>query len=349
MKILQLLAGYDSAGLFGSITPLISELRRRGHDVQEAFVPLRTKQIKDVVYSAERMASVSPQIRASDVVHVHTPTVHLMAATTGIVPDNVALVSSRHATGVPRGEDWRRAYKRTDIIVPVARYLVQEFYDAGAPAGKLFPVHNGVNLVDYEGDRTEAKKKLGISPDTVVVGWTGRLSWVKNLRNTFGATAAAIKAAKRPAVFLVAGAGKEGGRLAALVKENGWESKVRMLGFLKRPELLEFLPALDIAVHYSWTEACSVSLIEYLASGAAVIVSPVPGNKEVVGKSGLVVEMTPPALSSGIRILIDDEIYRRKMQAAARDRARMFDVSVTASKMEMAYQMAVERRCGAGA
>ncbi len=144
MRILQLLAGYDSAGLFGSIVPLIKELRKRGHEVEEEFIPLLTKSMDDVRDSAEVLASVVPRFRWADVVHVHTPTVHRLLALSGIVPDDVGLVSSRHATGIPTDKEWRAAAKRTDVFVPVARFLMQEFFDSGVPAGKIIPVHNGV-------------------------------------------------------------------------------------------------------------------------------------------------------------------------------------------------------------
>ena len=343
MRILQLLAGYDSAGLFGSIVPLIKELRKRGHEVEEEFIPLRTKTMDDVRDSAEVLASVVPRFRWADVVHVHTPTVHRLLAMSGIVPDGVGLVSSRHATGIPTDPEWRVAAKRTDVFVPVARFLMQEFFDSGVPAGKIMPVHNGIYTDRYQGHRAAAKRALGIAPENLVVGFTGRLSWVKNLRNTVGAVVSAIKASRLPAVFVIVGAGKEGAALSSLIEDQEWEHLVKMIGFVKNDELSEVLPAFDIAVHYSWTEACSISLIEYLASGSAVVVSSVPGNREVVGSSGVVVKLTPPALATAVQALLVDEDYRLRMQRAALDRAKMFDVRRTAAQMEIVYQMAMGR------
>jgi len=350
MRIVQLLAGYDSAGLSGSVIPLVRALRQRGHDVEELFINLKSRRVEDLKRSVESFAQAVDACRGADVIHVHTPLVHLTMGTLLRRDPETALVGSRHATSIPNSEEWLKALANTDIVVPVAAYLAQEFYEIGVPAGKLMPVHNGLELNLYRGDREDAKAELGISAEQLVVGFTGRLSWVKNLQNTIGAVATAIKSSYRDARFIIFGAGVEGKRLDAMIQQLGYEDVVTLAGYLPREKLIKLLPAIDIAVHYSWTEACSVSLLEHLAVGAAVVASDVPGNREVVGEAGVLVPAdAPPALSTAVQLLLDDVSHRVTMQSRAVSRSEMFDINLIAGEMETVYATAVDRRRAAAA
>jgi glycosyltransferase involved in cell wall biosynthesis len=108
-----------------------------------------------------------------------------------------------------------------------------------------------------------------------------------------------------------------------------------------RGDVADILPALDVFVLSSRYEGLPVSLLEAMASGVPPVATAVGGVPEVVtdGRDGLLVPAgQPAALATAIGRLLDDVDLRSRLGAAARERARDFDIARAVRFMEQWYE-----------
>jgi glycosyltransferase involved in cell wall biosynthesis len=113
-------------------------------------------------------------------------------------------------------------------------------------------------------------------------------------------------------------------------------------------DVASVLAGLDVLVHASTVpEPFGQVVVEGMCAGLAVVASDAGGPAEVVrhGADGL---LTPPgdvtALAAALRRLADDPGLRRRLGAAARERAGDFAPSRSAAALEDAYRAVLRRR-----
>jgi glycosyltransferase involved in cell wall biosynthesis len=111
--------------------------------------------------------------------------------------------------------------------------------------------------------------------------------------------------------------------------------RVEFLPFQSRPRVTRLLGNADVAVVPSrWPEPCSLTVLEGMAAGAAVIASDIGGIPEASGGAALLV---PPddaeALADALAALADDRAELHRLQVASQRRARERDWSVVASEL----------------
>ena len=115
-------------------------------------------------------------------------------------------------------------------------------------------------------------------------------------------------------------------------------SRIRFLPFQTRPRVAQLLAQADVVVVPSrWPEPFALTVLEGMASGAAVIASDIGGIPEACGDAGILV---PPgdvdALAQALADLAGDENELRRRQSAARERARLRDWTVVAGELQVA-------------
>jgi glycosyltransferase involved in cell wall biosynthesis/LmbE family N-acetylglucosaminyl deacetylase len=102
------------------------------------------------------------------------------------------------------------------------------------------------------------------------------------------------------------------------------ERNVVFSGLVRQRDLIERYQAADVVVNPSFSESFGRSLIEAMASGVPVIGARVGGMKETIdhGETGLVVDPGDAAgLAEATKALLSDDLLRRAMGAAGRERA----------------------------
>jgi len=233
-----------------------------------------------------------------------------------------------------------RALRLADAVVTVDTRLFRH-------ASRLVPeradsVYTLMNFIDTSvfapiGDpgeeeraRRELREKWGVPGDRTVLFCPRRL--VKKNGVTYPALAlAAMDAADRERFLLLyAGEGGEREAVEAIVRENGLEAQVRLLGGQGREAILELYRLSDIvlvpSVHSeNVEEATSLSALEAMASGRPLIAGRVGGLAEMVsdGETGLLVSgddgvMDVGALAAAVVRLAGDSEGGRRMAEAAR-------------------------------
>ena len=172
---------------------------------------------------------------------------------------------------------------------------------------KIVVIKNWVTLPKFL-NREEARAEMGIlvnmaiPADAFLVGTIAELH--KNKGLSYAIEAFAKIASKNPTFYyFIFGEGEERENLSALIKLLNLEKRVFLLGFVKDAKC--FLPAIDIFLLPSITEALGIVLLEAGLAEIAVVASRVGGIPEIIenGKTGILVH---PADSESI----ESEIVR---------------------------------------
>jgi glycosyltransferase involved in cell wall biosynthesis len=140
----------------------------------------------------------------------------------------------------------------------------------------------------------------------------------------------------------LAGDGEERARAEAWCRQHGLEDRVKFPGYVGGTDKALALVNADIfALPSRHGEGCPNALLEAMAAGLPVVVTPVGGIPDIVrdGVHGLVV---PPdsteALETALRLLIRDRRLRAKMGHRNREEAwKLYEANAVTARLESHY------------
>lgn len=214
------------------------------------------------------------------------------------------------------------------------------------PGERIAVVPNPVDAARFHPDRprSEARAKLGLGAEVVAL-YVGRLAHHKGIEQFLQAAAHT----DRDTVHVVAGDGPERPRLEALARAMGVATRVRFLGKVPHEVLPWAYAACDMAVlpSVSRLEAFGIAALEAMASARPVVVSDIPGVREVVepGVTGLTARPLDPAdLGARIAELAGDPARRARMGEQGRKRVEAhFATPRVVDRLEQAYARVLRR------
>jgi glycosyltransferase involved in cell wall biosynthesis len=173
----------------------------------------------------------------------------------------------------------------------------------------------------------------GIDPDAVVVAFVSRLVWEKGL----GVYADVIKRLERqnvPHHSLVVG---DGPARSALERRL---PKATFTGFLEGDALARAYASSDVFLFPSDTETFGNVTLEAMASGLPTVCADAAGSRDLVA-DGTTGRLCPPgdvaAFAAATRTLVAEHDRRRRMAAAARERAQDFTWTNVLHRMHQYY------------
>ncbi|MBI5709096.1 MAG: glycosyltransferase [Candidatus Eisenbacteria bacterium] len=173
-------------------------------------------------------------------------------------------------------------------------------------AGRFVMVANGISEAPAVRPRAALRAELGLAADARVALAVGSLTPQKAqhvLLEAFARAARDLPAA----VLLIAGEGRLRADLEARRDALGLGDRVRFLG--ARPDVPDLMEAADVFALTSVREGLSVTLLEAMRAGRAVVASRVGGNGEAVadGVTGLLAAPGDvAALAAGLAGLLGD-------------------------------------------
>jgi len=331
--VLDLCAELGAAGYRAVLVPLIepdgtgAALRRAGEELGLPVRPLRLAGRFDL-----RAAAMLRRLAAAEgalVLHGHdyksNALVHLARA-----PETWRVATLHGRVGT----DWKlRLYEAVDARL-VRRFdrviCVSAAMRAAEMRGGFVPtlVVNGIDCApfrDAPAPDPGLKASLGLPEDAPVVGSIGRLSAEKGFAVLLRAAARLM--ADRPLLHvLLVGEGPERHALMDLAASLGLGDRVRMPGL--RADTPALYRLFDVFCMPSYREGLPLVLLEALAAGAAAVVTPVGGIRDVLGageeRDDGVALTSPPgdvaALASAIARLLDDPELRRRLGHAGSER-----------------------------
>jgi L-malate glycosyltransferase len=277
---------------------------------------------------AVRLAGVIKE-RGIDVVHCHHYSPYVYGLLASMLKPSVKLIFTEHGKLSDAGPSRKRRLVNPLLsrwrgqLCAVSADLKQHMIAEGFPARRVSVLYNGIDpgRRPTATERHDARAALGIADEARVVGTVGRLDPVKNLPLLLEAHA--MLAASNPSArTVIIGDGPERAALEAKAMELGVADTVIFAGY--RQDVRFLMSAFDVYVNCSTYEGVSLTILEAMASGLAVIATPVGGNPEVVidRETGLLVPARARSLADAIALLLLDPKRRRVMADAARWRVK---------------------------
>ena len=236
----------------------------------------------------------------------------------------------------------RIAAPLTDRIVVLTEQELEEHLERRIGRREQFAViPSGVNLPALRAQappREEARRRLGVAADCLLLVGVGRLVPIKGFDVLVRALPAIVKEAPAARLCLV-GDGPDRPALEAEARALGVADRVLLAG--AHEEVAPFLAAADLLVAPSRNEGLGKALVEAMALGLPVVATRVGGIPAVVadGQTGsLVPPDDPPALARAVGALLKDPELRRRAGEAGRRRAEQFSLAAMESRLLGLYR-----------
>jgi len=206
-----------------------------------------------------------------------------------------------------------------------------------------FVIPNGLNFREFDAlpARDVALRRLGLSEDSIVLAFLGRLNRIKGLDILVKAFAEI--AADFPSAFLLL-AGPDDGyerALRRLVDQFSLNHRVRFLGFVNQEARVRLLSATDLSLSLSESENFCYAAVEAMAAGVPVMLSEHVGiSREVEADgAGVIVPAEVEAVANKLAELLSQPGLLKDMGRMAYASARKrYDISEVAKRMATAYK-----------
>ena len=331
--------------------------------------PLPKEQLSPLVSDfVDRIVSFAPG-RDYDLIHSH----YWQSGLAGIELAGrwkVPLVHSQHTLG--RVKDRYRPPNEAiesvtriaseDRIVASADVLIASTDDEWghlaclykASHDRLKTVYPGVDHSRFSaGDRSEARRRLGLAQDAAVLLCVGRIQPLKGLGLAVEALGQLGPVVDRPVQLLVLGgaSGRSGAReidhLKATAVRAGVADRVSFLGPVPHEATPDHYRAADVVLVCSYSESFGLSALEAQACGIPVVATDVGGLSHVVvdGRSGFLTADRDASVFAGhIKTLLADDDMTRLFSNAALASARRFTWERTATELQELYECLVTER-----
>jgi glycosyltransferase involved in cell wall biosynthesis len=223
--------------------------------------------------------------------------------------------------------------RHTDCIIAVSDSQKQELAQLYriAPAGKISVIPLGFDLGPFLAVEERVgtfRNSLGCGTDTILVGWVGRLTAIKD-PGLLLQCARQLDAGSRDLRFALIGDGELRKHYEKQIEAAALEHMVSVVGW--QQHLDRIYADLDLVVLTSINEGTPVALLEAMASGRAFVSTDVGGVRDLmtgrsikqdgfeVFENGILTPRDGKVLAQAVAYLMDNPETRRAMGQAGRN------------------------------
>jgi glycosyltransferase involved in cell wall biosynthesis len=384
MRILHVVPSYYPAVRYGGTIPAVHDLAKalvlRGHEVQVyttnvdgpgiSNVPLGSPVDKDGVLvwyfptGAGRRLFRSPQMTlalrsnlpAFDIAHLHSAYLW-PASAAAFVARRIGIPYILTPHGMLIGDlirrknrlakrCWIAMFERRNVNHAAAVHVTtqmeaDELQKLGLKPQRLAVIPYVVDLAPAAGCTAGENTKPFYGNQKPFILFLGRVNWKKGLDRLISAMA------QVPGVELVVAGNDEENyqpELEALAHRKGVAARTCFIGPVYGPGKWALLRQAQLLILPSYSENFAIVVLEAMAVGCPVIVTPEVGLATIVRETnaGLVVEGTPERLAAAINGLLQDRDKCRRMgEAGRRTATKQFSSDAIAKQMERVYEECV--------
>ncbi len=243
------------------------------------------------------------------------------------------------------------------VIVPTA--VTKKYLEGFGVSSPIDVLASGIDMeLAGKASACGIRKELGISENSLVLVYVGRLSKEKNVEFLLDAFRLVLERSKdlcQPPILLIVA----GGPLKSLYEQKavdlGISKNVVFAGQKPYPEVLDYYKASDLFVFASTTETQGLVVAEAKACGLPAVALDAQGISECIhdGQDGFLVS----AAASGNRdallkefsdrillLLKDKNLHKAFSLNASKNALAEFSSGVLAKKLELIYNLVSERR-----
>ncbi len=221
----------------------------------------------------------------------------------------------------------KQSFQLSSQLIAVSNQVRKELIETGVPDDKIQVVVNGVDLEEFC-PGIQSREQLGLPIDVPLAFFAGDIR--SNRKNLDSVLQSLVSV---PNLHLAVAGALEGSPFPQLAEQLGLNSRVHFLGF--RSDISRIMKAVDLFVFPSRYEACTLVLLEAMASGLPVITAITAGGSELVSDDCGFVLSDPnnvKELSNKLNVLTQQPELRIKMGQAARHLAQNYSWGKMASQ-----------------
>lgn len=207
----------------------------------------------------------------------------------------------------------KQAFCKAKVVVAVSQQIAKELIAIGVPCDRIKVIVNGVDLEEFAPgfvDRTD----LGLPEAVPLALFAGDIQTSrKNLDTVL------VALTQVPDLHLAIAGRTQGSPYPKIAQQLGVSHRTHFLDY--RRDIPALMKAADFFVFPSRYEACTLVLLEAMASGLPVITALTAGGSELVtAESGVVLtdSNNAHALSRAMSDMVSDGDYRQRLGQAAR-------------------------------
>jgi glycosyltransferase involved in cell wall biosynthesis len=213
----------------------------------------------------------------------------------------------------------KQAFQKAKVVVAVSEKVAQELINIGVPRSQIQVIVNGVNLEEFT-PGVGNRQTWNLPENVPLALFAGDIRTTrKNLDTVLYALA------KVPDLHLAVVGNTEGSPFPQLAASLGITERVHFLGY--RRDIAAIMRVADLFVFPSRYEACTLVLLEALASGLPVITATATGGAELVTpECGVVLSNSDDidALVAALLSLVREPLLMQQMGKAARSVAEQY-------------------------
>lgn len=204
---------------------------------------------------------------------------------------------------------------RYEVVICVSEDLYRRSLECGVPKDRCVLIENAIDTKQLSRtlDPAEAKRRLGIPTERLLIGSVGRLSKEKGFDILIRAVDRLL-ARGYDLELRIAGEGDQKGPLEKLIRSLGHEDRIHLIGFQADP--LPLYQAMDLYALSSIREGLPNVLLEAMALGVPVVATEVAGVPRVITHeiNGLLVPIgSVDALGTALGRLLDNSLLRARL------------------------------------
>lgn len=270
------------------------------------------------------------QSQGVKIVHTHVPRASLEATlalvglrrTRHVLTNHLVYSRADRHCGLLYAMVHRLGLYGPDHVIAVSQTMHRQLVALpGLDTRRVTAIQNGIDCASYNvpEERDRCRFEFRLSPECQVIGFTGRIEIVKTLDLLLYAFSQVLVQYPQARLMIV-GEGGQRPSLEALAVSLGISHAVIWTGF--RQDMPRLLAAMDVYVQPSVNEGLSLSILEAMAAGKAVIATDVGGTQEVLAhqETGILVPYrSPSAIGAAIVDLFDHPEKRAALAQAAQD------------------------------
>ncbi len=206
--------------------------------------------------------------------------------------------------------------------------------------GRIEIIPNGIELDRFvQPARTITRQNLGLSEDTVIAVFVGRMSGEKSVERLLTIYQKVAREEGHSHLLLV-GAGPELENYRQLAARLGLQQRVTITGRVPYEQVPDYLALSDLFVTASVTEAHPFTLIEAAAAGLPTLGIRSPGISDVIQdeETGLLADDSDQSFAQRLLKLVNDAALRRRLGCAAFQSSHQLSAHMNARKILQLYR-----------